>query len=144
VNRIREVLAALDTNEYLFAVRHAPDRPASAALLYHHLRDLHLYLPLQVFIELGHNLRDSELRDILAAVGRAQSYTCDLAAAAPEAIDRWNRAGAKKGDANIAAQLEAAGVEVLITENRHFLREIQDLPFEVISAAEAVSRLGEA
>ena len=51
-------------------------------------------------------------------------------------------AGAKKGDAAIAAHLEAANIRYFISENRHFLAELPALPFKVLSSEEAVQLLG--
>src|SRR5436190_916437 len=51
--------------------------------------------------------------------------------------------GAKKGDALICAELDAAGVRWLVSENRHFLHEIPDLPFAVVSAERALALLAE-
>ena len=53
----------------------------------------------------------------------------------------WKSQGAKKGDAIITAQLELAGVSLLISDNRHFLHQIPNLPFRVLSSREAVELL---
>jgi len=41
----------------------------------------------------------------------------------------------------IAAHLEAAGVPSLISENRHFLAEISELPFQVFTSQQVVEML---
>jgi hypothetical protein len=55
--------------------------------------------------------------------------------------DKFQRLGCKLGDAAVAAHLDEEGVEILISENRHFLTEIEGLPFRVISAAAALEEL---
>lgn len=57
-------------------------------------------------------------------------------------IAHYAELGAKDGDARICAHLHAAGIEWLITENRHFLSEIPGLPFKVLTSEEALRRLG--
>jgi len=37
--------------------------------------------------------------------------------------------------------LEELGIEVLVTENRDFLKEIENLPFRTLNAAEALAEL---
>ncbi len=97
-------------------------------------------MPLQVLLELQRNLSDDEMRGALLALHRMQSVRWDYALAPSERVIYWEKRGAKKGDAVIAAHLEAAGVSRLISENRHFLTEIIELPFEVLTS-EQVMRL---
>ncbi len=59
-------------------------------------------------------------------------------------IRKYQSLGCKLGDATIAAHLEELEVEVLITENRHFLEELKDLPFRTLSAGEALVELEKA
>jgi predicted nucleic acid-binding protein len=47
---------------------------------------------------------------------------------------RYEAKGLKPADAFIAAYTEWAGVDALITENRHFLTSQRDLPFKVLTA----------
>jgi hypothetical protein len=101
-------------------------------------------MPLQVFLELQHNLTAQEMRDSLSALKRSREFRLDYEHVAPEVIHRWEVRGARLGDAIIAAQLELAGVAFLVPENRHFLLEIPDLPFEVLSAAEALDDISRA
>lgn len=56
-------------------------------------------------------------------------------------VEEYRTRGAKKGDADICAQLSLAGIHWLISENRHFLAEITGLPFTVLTSAEALAIL---
>lgn len=141
VNSIREELVALDTNIFLFALRKEASYTACEALLYDKLSELKVYIPLQVFVELQRNVNNDEMRGLLRALLRARSVSWDYAPAPPELIARWERQGAKKGDAVIAAHLEAANVHYLVSENRHFLIELPMSPFQVISSEEAIKIL---
>ena len=49
--------------------------------------------------------------------------------------------GAKKGDAVIAAHLEAAKIHYFVSENRHFLTELLASPFQVLTSEEAIQLL---
>ncbi len=55
-----------------------------------------------------------------------------------ETVRKYQSPGCKLGDGAIAAHLKELGVETLITENRHFLEELKDLPFRRLSATEAL------
>jgi hypothetical protein len=131
----------LDTNEFVFALRRDARYPACETLLFDKLGELKLYLPLQILAELQRNLSAAEMRVVLRAVARARSVTWDYAPARSELIEHWVERGAKKGDAVIAAHLEASHVRYFVSENRHFLSELSDLPFEVLSSEEAVRLL---
>lgn len=98
-------------------------------------------MPLQVFVELQSNLTSQEMRTSLAALKLSHEFRLDYAPALASEVTRWTNLGAKLGDAVITAQLEAAHILILISENRHFLAEIPSLPFDVLSAEEALSTL---
>ena len=51
--------------------------------------------------------------------------------------------GCKLGDAIVAAHVEAMRVEILVSENRHFLEELKGLPFQVLNAEMILEELGE-
>ena len=141
MNSIQNEIVALDTNEFIFALRHEAARPACETLLFDHLSKLQIFIPLQVLIELQRNLTDVEMRGVLRALMKAKAVTWDHAPPAFERVRQWEERGAKKGDAIIAAHLEAVGVRYFISENRHFLAELSDLPFQVLSSEEAVRLL---
>jgi predicted nucleic-acid-binding protein len=140
VNSIRHEAVALDTNVFIFALRKEAAYPACEALLFDKLSELQVYLPLQIFVELQHNLTGDEMRGVLRALLRAKTVTWDYAPAPAELITQWEQQGAKKGDAVIAAHLEAAKIHYLVSENRHFLTEIPTSPFQVLRS-EAVIEL---
>jgi hypothetical protein len=50
--------------------------------------------------------------------------------------------GCRLGDAAVAAHLEEKNIDALISENRHFLAEIPDLPFRVLSSTATLEELG--
>ncbi len=141
MSSIRDEAVGLDTNEFVFALRRDASHPACETLLFDRLDDLNVYLPLQILAELQRNLSVAEMRGVLRALARAGSITWDYAPARLELIAQWEQRGAKKGDAVIAAHLEAGHVRYFISENRHFLTELSDLPFEVLTSEDAVRLL---
>lgn len=141
MNSIRDELVSLDTNEFIFAMRREASHPACETLVFDQLDKLHLYMPLQIVVELQRNLPDEEMRQVLLALTKAKAVTWDYSPAAPQRVRQWEERGAKKGDAVIAAHLEAVGVRYFISENRHFLTELPDLPFQVLNSEQAVMLL---
>lgn len=132
---------ALDTNEFVFALRRDRNFPHCAALLFLHVDRLRVHVPLQVLKELHRNLSAGELRSMFSALDVAQDFRIDYTPADFERVRHWEQTGAKKGDAVIVAQLEAAGVNFLVSENRHFLAEVEGLPFEVLTSEQVLSRM---
>ncbi len=141
MHSIRDERVALDTNVFIFALRKESNYPACETLLFDKLNALHIYMPLQIFLELQRNLTGSEMRRVVRALAMAHTVTWDYAPARMELIRQWEQHGAKKGDAVITAHLEAATARYLVSENRDFLVELPGLPFTVLSSEEAVRLL---
>lgn len=131
---------ALDTNQYGLALRRDPRFPHCASLLFQQLEKLCIHVPLQVLKELHRNLSRREIRRVFGALEVAQECRIDYAPGDIERVTHWEQVGAKKGDAVIIAQLEAAGVRFLVSENRHFISKVEGLPFEV-STREQILRM---
>ena len=142
MNSILHEMVALDTNEFIFALRQETTRPDCKILLFDKLNTLHVYMPLQILIELQRNLNAQEMRGMLLALTKAKAVSWDYSLVPRSHVQRWEARGAKKGDAVIAAQLEAADVHYFISENRHFLSELPNLPFQVLTSEQAVRQLG--
>lgn len=141
MNSIRHETVALDTNVFVFALRKEAAYPACETLLFDKLSELQVYIPLQIFVELQRNLTGSEMRGVLRALLRAKTVTWEYAPAPAELTAQWERQGAKKGDAVIAAHLEAAQIRYFISENRHFLTELPASPFQVLRSEAAIQLL---
>src|SRR6266567_5508075 len=125
MNSIRDELISLDTNEFIFGLRKDVSHPACEILVFDKLSDLRIHLPLQILLELQHNLTDEETRRVLLAVLKAKAVTWDYAPAPLELVRSWQQRG-------------AARVRYFVSENRHFIAEITDLPFKVLTSEEAV------
>jgi hypothetical protein len=142
VNCIRDELVALDTNQFVFALRNDAGHAACRTLLFDRLPELSIYMPLQILLELQRNLPADQMRASLLAINHARAVTWDYAPAPLELVIQWEERGAKKGDAVIAAHLELSGVPYFVSENRHFLAELAGLPFQVVSSEQALQLLG--
>ena len=138
---IRGEKVALDTNVWIFALRKDPNFAACETLVFDRLSELQIHMPLQIFVELQHNLAPSEMRRIVHSLTMTRAITWDYTPARPELVRRWEQCGAKKGDAVIAAHLEEVSVRYLISENRDFLTILSALPFPILSSEEAVRSL---
>ena len=141
MSSIRDEPIALDTNQYVFAARGDAAHPACRVLLFERIADLRIYVPRDVIREMHRNLLTSELHALFATLRRAVEVIWDFGGPSEERIFRFQELGARKGDAVIAAHLDTAGIRTLVSENRHFLREIPDLPFEVLTSADVLSKL---
>jgi len=51
---------------------------------------------------------------------------------------KYEAEGLKSADAFIAAYVEWTGADALVTENRHFLSQRNNLPFKVLNAADCI------
>jgi hypothetical protein len=132
----------LDTNVWIFGLRHQPDQPACAQVL-RRLPQLRVKIPRQVLLELRANLSDEEMREFFRLLNR-HSGRSDIHWEKVESslIHKYQRLGCKLGDAAVSAHLEALGVGMLVSENRGFLYEITGLPFRVLRAQEFLQALG--
>lgn len=135
-----EQRVAFDTNIFLFAIRD-PIRQSCHQVITTILPRLSLFIPFQVQLELRRNLNDAARRDVFAIIAEARQSHYEYEQPSPDHIAHWQSRGAKKGDAVICAALEAADVKFLVSENRHFLQEIESLPFEVLSAQLFMNRM---
>ncbi len=101
-----------------------------------------LVLPRQILQELQANLSEEEIRSLFRLLSRVpERLKINWDKTKTGIIAKYRRLGCKLGDAVIAAHLEELGIEVLVTENRDFLEEIENLPFRTLNAAEALAEL---
>ena len=138
---IRDEKVALDTNVWIFGLRHPPEAPACALLL-DRLGELNVVLPRQILRELQANLAEEEMKTLFRLVKRyAKRVAIRAEMADMQVIRKYQDRGCRLGDAVVTAHLEELGVDALVTENRHFLEEIRGLPFRTLTAREALAEL---
>jgi len=79
MNSILNSQIALDTNEFIFALRQTSSSFACTELLFEALPKLNIHIPLQVLLELQRNLTDSEMRGVFLALNQTKSVQFDYA-----------------------------------------------------------------
>jgi hypothetical protein len=133
---------SLDTNIYIFGIREDPKFPACVELL-ERIGELYVHLPRQIIRELQNNLHPNEVHELFILFSRyPDRVRIDWKTTTLALIEKFQRLGCKLGDAAVAAHLEEEGIETLISENRHFLAEISNLPFRVLNATTALEEMG--
>lgn len=132
---------AFDTNIYIFGIRENPNFPAGVELL-DRMSKLHLYIPRQIIRELQNNLQPDEVHELFRLFTRySDRIRINWKTATLSVVDKFQQLGCKLGDAAVAAHLEEEGVQTFISENRHFLTEMPDLPFRILRASAAIEEL---
>ncbi|MBI3949250.1 MAG: type II toxin-antitoxin system VapC family toxin [Acidobacteria bacterium] len=136
----QEDILIFDTNIWVFGLRKHLQKTDCIELL-NHLDLLLVIVPGQIVKELHRNLNDAEARAFFQLTRLLLGVEIQYTEAQPELVARYQTAGCKKGDAIIAAQVEANGVKYFVSENRHFLSEVPGLPFMVITPAEVLAEV---
>ncbi len=142
MSSIRTDPVAVDANEYVFAIRGSAEFPACARLL-RRLPQLSIVMPLQTLHELHRNLYPEEVDQVFVLLKEARELTRDFMPADQAVVETFLGMGARPGDARLIAQLVSAQIGWLISENRHFLTELPNLPFRVANAEQALRLLDE-
>lgn len=93
--------------------------------------------------ELRANLTRDEMNDLFRLFSRyPEQIEVSWDKVELSLIRKYQELGCKLGDATIAAHVETLSVKILVSENRDFLTEIQELPFHVLSAEKMLQTLG--
>lgn len=139
---IRTDWIVVDTNVWIFGLRTQSDRPACVQFL-KHLNQLRIKIPRQVLLELQANLTHDEM-GALFRLWRYYPNRIDIRweKADSELVAKYQRMGCKLGDAAVSAHTEELNVDLLLSENRDFLEEIEGLPFRILRAGDALRELG--
>lgn len=131
----------LDTNVWVFALRRDEAFPNCAQLL-ERIGSFRVVIPLQVLKELNLNLTEDEINDFYRLINQQPEWMeLSWATAPAERARFYEDRGCRKGDAVIAAHAESLRVGIIVSENRQFLQTIEDLPIEIVTAADALARL---
>ena len=90
--------------------------------------------------EVGRHLTLEEFREFIELVNTLTVIDEDFMVPF-ELGARYEARGLKPADAFIAAYVEWTGADVLVTENRHFLRRTSSLPFQILNADSCLKHL---
>ena len=109
----------LDSNEYVLHF----SKNSDALLMLLNL-DAKIYLNALIFREAIRNIRLSEVKELVLLL-KNPKFAVNSEKIPQDIIDKYKNLGLKKGDIVIAAFCEFVKANYLITENRHFLKEIK-------------------
>jgi hypothetical protein len=125
----------LDSNEYIFAF--GPVKADISLNLLEKLLDTRhshiVRLPRTIFDEVRRNLSPEYFYEFMNFIKAFSSIDEDFLIPFELGV-KYEIRGFKMADAFIAAYTEWVGADVLVTENRHFLKHNPDLPFKVLTA----------
>ena len=133
------MLLVLDSNEYIFALG-ILKKPASKMLVDAILdaSSIHsIRIPRLITEEVGRHLTPEEFREFIEFITNLTTIDEDFVVPF-ELGAKYELEGLKSADAFIAAYTEWTGADVLVTENRHFLRHHSNLPFKILNAEECL------
>lgn len=138
---IRHDWIVLDTNVWIFGLSKQFGQSACAQIL-QGLNYLYVKIPRQILLELRENLSKDEFSKLFRNVNRyLDRIDIQWNKVNSLLIRKYKQLGCKLGDAVVAAHVEAMRVEILVSENRHFLEEIKELPFRVLNAEKFLQEL---
>lgn len=136
----------LDTNEYIFGLDPLSSRLWSIRLfdmlpnLLEQLDDFHVFVPDIIRDEVQHNLPHTLLGDFYRLIIHAPFVHVSLFDMPQHYVHQYRRLGLKQADATIAAFAAWQHVDLLLSENRHFLR-LQADRFSVLNAEQFLEAL---
>jgi predicted nucleic acid-binding protein len=130
----------LDSNEYILGI--SGDKKSCVQLI-DRLDHLRVLIPVMVVREVQRNLENMYGLGyaFFRLINHREHITIVWLPPPETLIMAYVNRGLSEEDATIAAVAEQAGVEYLISENRHFLKHSEPLPFQVINAETALQLL---
>ena len=114
------MLVSLDTNVWIFGMVGVD--PFCETILFN-LDRFKIIVPDQIRAELERNLSDADMRQFYRFTFR-YDMRLDFAPVPQNLIAMFEKKGLKKGDAEIGAFCEWRQVDVVVSDNRHFLRDL--------------------
>jgi predicted nucleic acid-binding protein len=130
---------SLDTNIFILGIRNI--EPYSVAIL-KNLFQFDVFISAQVEKELRNNISSSELKEFFSLIDPLSHFEIVYQEPEQGIFENFQQLGLKTGDALIAAFCNSENVEIMISENRHFLQQLQKRPFEILDSASFCIRFG--
>ena len=91
-------------------------------------------ISVQVERELRKNLTEQEFRQFYDLIGLLSTVHIVYQFPDDQLLAYYRQLGLKTGDAKIAAFCEQAAIDILVSENRHFLEELPNRSFEILDS----------
>ena len=130
---------SLDTNVVIFGLRKLDP---SASLLLKNLYQFEVRLSVQVERELRKNLSPNEFRQFYELLGEVPTIQIVYQHPDEKLLQLYRHFGLKTGDAMIAAFCEQEQIDILVSENRHFLQELPERSFEILDSYDVCQKFG--
>ncbi len=128
----------IDSNQFIFGI--GGTDPASETLM-SLLPSLEVVIPRLVMKEVTRNLSDSQTKMLFMLLNNASQVKIVEEPVPVEMVHKYVSLGLReKADAFIGAFVEWQGAKYLISDNRHFLLELSEAAFEVLSPEEFLYR----
>ena len=128
----------IDSNQFIFGLSGAD--PASEALL-ELLPELEVVIPRLVIKEVTHNLNSMQTSALYMLLHSAPQFTIVDETPPTVLVSKYVAMGLRlKGDAIIAAFAEWQAVDYVVSDNRHFLRELKPTAYDVLDPHEFLAR----
>lgn len=128
----------IDSNQFIFGI--AGSDPTSEALM-KLLPHLDVVLPRIIVKEVTRNLNDVQTKALYNLLQLAPRILIVEEPVPVDLVRQYVQRGLReKGDAIIGAFAEWHHADYIISDNRHFLRELQSKAFEVLSPNEFLQR----
>jgi predicted nucleic acid-binding protein len=122
---------SLDTNILIFGIRNID--PYSVAIL-KNLYKFNISISAQIEKEIRNNISLSELNEFYQLLNPLANFEIVYEQPDPAIVELYQNMGLKKGDALIAAFCYSTDISIFLSENRHFLQQLQKQSFEIMDS----------
>ncbi len=136
------MLICIDSNQFIFGLT---EMDKDSVRLLNILSEFNVAVPRLVVQEVTRNLdTETQVRKFYRLLYGAQNVVVVDEPVPRDLVAKYEQLGLpEKADAVIGAFVEWVGAKYLVSDNRHFLQELQTAAFDVLSPAEFLARLGE-
>ena len=136
------MLICIDSNQFIFGLT---EMDKDSVTLLNILSEFNMAVPRLVVQEVTRNLdMETQVRKFYRLLYGAQNVVVVDEPVPRDLVAKYEQLGLpEKADAVIGAFVEWVGARYLVSDNRHFLQELQTAAFDVLSPAEFLARLGE-
>jgi|APSaa5957512622_1039677.scaffolds.fasta_scaffold87226_1 hypothetical protein len=122
---------SLDTNIFIFGIRNID--PYSVSILKNLFR-FDVRLSAQVEKELRRNITKPELKEFYSLIALLPGFEIVYQKSEEAIFQQYRTLGMGIGDALIASFCHTEGIEIFISENRHFVRELPKQSYEIMDS----------
>ncbi len=104
-------------------------------------QNIMIYLNYLIVREILRNIRNNDKKELYAILSKYNIVIFDEKTLPLYLIEKYENLGLKKGDVIIAASCEFIKADYLVTENRHFLKNVTFDNFQVLNLNDFLNKL---